>query len=553
MALRTLILRSRLDKLKSDLSVIRGKDADFQKREAELEAAVTEMTEETSEEDRNEVEKQAEEFQKEKDSHEEEKKNLEGQIEKIEGEIEEEEKRQKTFLDNPRKPEKREREGCSDMSVRTKFYGMNIQERDAFFAREDIKNFLGEVRTCIKEKRAISNVGLTIPETMLELLKTKVEQTSKLLSRVTMRPVAGTARQRIMGSIPEAIWTEMCARLNELDLGFNDVEVDGYKVGGFFAVCNAILEDNDVNLMSEILNALGKAIGKALDKAILYGTGIKMPLGIVTRLAQASAPSDYQDTYRKWEDLHTSHVLSGSGKTGIALFQEIVTNTGVIENDYSDQGLVWIMNKKTHTKLKVQAMGTNMNAAIVSGFENTMPVAGGEVIELPFIADDDIIFGYMDMYLMAERAGISLGQSEHVRFIDDQTVFKGTARYDGVPVIAEAFAMMNIASTKPQTSATFMGDTANDATLKSLEVGDAALSPVFNASTFAYTTSTTSASIQVTAEASQKEAWIEVTYNGKKVANGSQVTLASGKKNMVVTVANGAAKMTYTVEINKTA
>ena len=210
------------------------------------------------------------------------------------------------------------------------------------------------------------------------------------------------------------------------------------------------------------------------------------------------------------------------------------------------------MNKKTHTKLKVQAMGTNMNAAIVSGFENTMPVAGGEVIELPFIPDDDIIFGYMDMYLMAERAGTSLGQSEHVRFIDDQTVFKGTARYDGVPGIAEAFAVMNIASAEPQTSATFMGDTANDATLKSLEVGDAVLSPVFNAGTFAYTTSTTSASVQVTAEASQEDARVEVTYNGKKVANGSQVTLTSGKKNLVVTIANGAAKMTYTVEINKT-
>lgn len=458
MALRALILRSRLDKLKNDLSSLRGKDTEFQKREAELETAVAEMTEETSEEDRNEVEKQAEEFQKEKDSHEEEKKNLEGQIEKIEGEIEEEEKRQKTFLDNPGKPEKREREGSSDMSVRTKFYGMNIQERDAFFAREDIKNFLGEVRTCIKEKRAISNVGLTIPETMLELLKTKVEQTSKLLSRVTMRPVAGTARQRIMGSIPEAIWTEMCARLNELDLGFNDVEVDGYKVGGFFAVCNAILEDNDVNLMSEILNALGKAIGKALDKAILYGTGVKMPLGIMTRLYQEAAPADYEDTWRPWKDLHVSNVITGTGATGLNLFKEIVTNTGVIENDYSENGLAWIMNKKTHMNLMVQSMDKNLNAAIVAGVNSTMPVIGGDIVELPFIPDGNIIFGYFDMYLLAERAGTQLGQSEHVRFIEDQTVFKGTARYDGIPVIPESFAAMTIDTKAPEKSVTFPGE-----------------------------------------------------------------------------------------------
>lgn len=458
MALRTLILRSRLDKLKSDLSVIRGKDADFQKREAELEAAVTEMTEETSEEDRKTIEAQAEAFQKEKEGHEEEKKNLEGQIEKIEGEIEEEEKRQKTTLKNPEKPAERGREGISDMSVRTKFYGMSIQERDAFFAREDVKNFLGQVRTCIKEKRAINNVGLTIPETMLELLKMKVEQTSKLLSRVNVRPVAGTARQRIMGSIPEAIWTEMCARLNELDLGFNDVEVDGYKVGGFFAVCNAILEDNDVNLMSEILNALGKAIGKALDKAILYGTGVKMPLGIVTRLAQTAAPADYADTWRDWKDLHVSNVMTGTGATGLNLFKEIVTNTGVIENDYSENGLAWIMNKKTHMNLMVQSMDKNLNAAIVAGVNSTMPVIGGDIVELPFIPDGNIIFGYFDMYLLAERAGTQLGQSEHVRFIDDQTVFRGTARYDGIPVIPESFAVMTINTTAPETSVNFPGE-----------------------------------------------------------------------------------------------
>ena len=38
-------------------------------------------------------------------------------------------------------------------------------------------------------------------------------------------------------------------------------------------------------LAGEIIDALGRAIGLALDKAILYGTGTRMPLGIVTRLA----------------------------------------------------------------------------------------------------------------------------------------------------------------------------------------------------------------------------------------------------------------------------
>ena len=56
MALKALLLRSKLDAKKKELETLREKDADFEKREAELETAIGEMTEETSEEDRQEVE-----------------------------------------------------------------------------------------------------------------------------------------------------------------------------------------------------------------------------------------------------------------------------------------------------------------------------------------------------------------------------------------------------------------------------------------------------------------------------------------------------------------
>lgn len=342
-----------------------------------------------------------------------------------------------------------------------KFYGMDMQERDRFFADDGVKNFLGEIRSCIKEKRALTNVGLTVPEVMLPLIRTKVEETSKLVGRVNLATVSGKARTRIIGTIPEAIWTEMVGTLNELDLKFYDDEVDGYKVGGFIPVPNSILEDNDVDLASTIIDALGKAIGKALDKAIVYGTGTKMPLGIVTRLAQAAQPETYSATARPWADLHESHIITGTGAAGLNLFKEILTNSGVIENDYIEDGLVWLMNKKTHDKIKIQSLDKNTNALIVAGMNNTMPLINGDIIELSFIPDDNIVFGYLPAYLLAQRAGTAISQSEHVRFIQDQTVFKGTARYDGKPAIAEAFGVLTISSAAPTTTVTFPTDTAN--------------------------------------------------------------------------------------------
>ena len=184
-------------------------------------------------------------------------------------------------------------------------------------------------------------------------------------------------------------------------------------------------------------------------------------ISVVTRLVQAAQPETYSATARPWADLHESHIITGTGAAGLNLFKEILTNSGVIENDYIEDGLVWLMNKKTHDKIKIQSLDKNTNALIVAGMNNTMPLINGDIIELSFIPDDNIVFGYLPAYLLAQRAGTEIGQSEHVRFIQDQTVFKGIARYDGKPAIAEAFGVLTISSAAPTTTVTFPTDTAN--------------------------------------------------------------------------------------------
>lgn len=454
MALRAILLRNKLDTKNKALEALRAKDAEIEKREQELEAAINEMTDETSEEDRKVVEKQVEEFQLEKEGHEKEKKALEEEISETENEIKKEEEKKP----EPAAPEGGERKENKVMVNRKRISDMSIQERDAFFAREDVKGFIDQVRSCIKEKRALTNVGLTIPDIMLPMIRQIATETSKLVKYVTVRPVSGTSRQNIMGEIPEAYWDEMCASLKELDLAFYNMEMDGYKVSGYFAVCNAILEDSDVALGTELISAIGKAIGKALDKAILYGKNVKMPMGIVTSLLLTEAPSEYPSTGRTWEDLSTSHVITGATETGVKLFQDVVKASGIIDNDYDTGTIVWVMNKKTHTKLIAESMGVNSAAAIVAGTGNTMPVIGGDIVELKYIPDDTVIFGYFKNYVLAERAGTQIGQSEHVKFLDDQTVFKGTARYDGDLAIREAFAIYGVGKAPVTTAPLFAGE-----------------------------------------------------------------------------------------------
>ena len=461
MALKMLILRSKKDKLEKDLANLRAKDEEFHTREAELEAAIAEMDENTSEEDRTAVEDQVEALTKEKEENEEAKGNLEKEIEKIEGEMADEEARSAAAA---KKPEKKDERGNNIMETRKKFFGMNMQERDAFLARDDVKGFLQRVRDLREQKRTVKGAELTIPTVVLDLIKENIREYSKLYKHVNVRPVPGKARQTVMGTIPAGIWTEMCGKLNELELNFNAAEVDGYKVGGFVAVCNAIIEDSDIALATEIIAALGKAIGLALDEAIIYGTGTKMPMGILTRLAQTEQPADHDENARTWENLSETNVIVVTGKTDTALFKAIIEGTGKAKGKYSNGKKFWAMSETTKTTLLANALGVNAAGALVAGMNSEMPVVGGKIEELSFIPDGVIVGGFGDLYLLAERDGATVAQSEHARFIEDQTVFKGTARYDGVPVIAEGFVAIGISGTKPSaTAVTFVEDKANAA------------------------------------------------------------------------------------------
>lgn len=456
MALRTLMLKKSLDDKRAAFEKLTARSEELEKREKDLEAAIEEVT---TQEERDAVSEEIEKFDADKADFEAEKKKLEDEIRGLEEELDSLEKAKEVKPEPEKAPE--ERKGNKHMETR-KFFRMNTQERDAFFAREDVQHFLGEVRSCIREKRALSNVGLTIPEVMLGLIRENIMEYSKLYKHVNVRQISGEGREIVMGTIPEAVWTDCCANLNELDLSFFDAEVDCWKVGGYFAVCNANLEDSDIALASEILTAIGQAIGLALDKAILYGTGTRMPLGVVTRLVQTAAPADYPATARPWADLHSSNIVSiAAGTEDADLFKEIVLALGAAKSNYSRGTKVWVMNETTYTTLVANAMTIDANGAIVSGVSGSMPVVGGTIEVLNFIPDNVIIAGYFDLYLLAERAGTKFASSEHVRFLQDQTVFKGTARYDGLPVISEAFVAIGLGGTTPNATMTFAADTAN--------------------------------------------------------------------------------------------
>lgn len=556
--MRALYLGHRLRESKNALADAKKKKIELQNRREELEKAIDAVDTDTPIERRNEIEKQVDEWDQENTENEAELSKLDKVIREMEDELAAEEAAQNTEY----APARQERETWKEKTMRkNNFYGMNLQERDAFFNRSDVKGYLNEVRTSIKEKRAINNVGLTIPTVMLDVLRENIESYSKMYKHVRAVRISGDGRQLIMGTIPEGIWTDCCANLNELTLGFNDLEMNCYRVGGFFAICNANLEDSDIDLANEIFKALGQAIGIALDKAILFGrntnNALLMPLGVASRLAQTSQPDSYPATARPWVDLHTSNIKTiANSNTGIALFQSILMNMIAAKNRYGNGKLVHVMNETTYTYLMAQAMSFDAKGAIVSNFANldasgaivngiankVMPVIGGTIEILNFMPDYVMISGYFDCYTLAERAGAKFATSEHIKFFQDQTVMKGTARYDGAPAIAEAFVMIGINSTSPDaTAVTFAPDEANSVQSIALNTATAAV-------TAATGTNHTVQLFAITAPGSGTVSWTS-SNSGKATVddNGVVTGVASGSSTITATCDGKTASCVVTV------
>lgn len=558
MALKALMLKRSIDAKKAELAALEAKDEEFSTREADLAQAIEEVEPGNAEQE-GAISAEIERFEADSTTHSEAKETLRVDIERLEGELEEIERSAPV----PPAPEIKKNDVRGDQRMeninirslpmtRRAFDALPMEQRNTIVAQDDVKAFLGELRNMKGQSRAITGAELTIPVVFLDLISENMFRYSKLLNRVRVRNVSGEARQTIAGTVPEAVWTEMCGAINELSFTFNQVTLDGYKVAGYVPVCNSLLEDNDINLASWIVEMISESIGLAMDKAILYGKGAasKMPLGIVTRLAQDRKPADYPANAPEWVDLSDSNILQigGASVTGAEFWSALMTATGATYTRYNRGNMFWAMNSKTYATLKSKLITFTATGDIVANLFGSLPIVTGDIDVLEFIPDGDIIGGYGDLYLLAMRSGMTIESSTHVQFIQDNTVFRGKQRADGMPIIPGAFVAININNQAVTTVMDFAADTANDAQLEDITLTGATIS--FDPETYTYNATATSNSLKVDATAAQASAQIAIQANGKNVRNGGTVTLTASELNPItVTVNQGNATRVYTLNI----
>lgn len=456
--LRALMLRKKINDAKKEIEALRAKESDFETRAADLQKRTDEAAQAIDEANTDEEKQVVEDtvtaiendqaaLDAEKAENDQKIADLEGEVSEMEAELAKVEDEQRAKPVPAAEPQVITPSGVtiternSNKMFKTRsIRNMSIEQRAALVAREDVQKTLAEVRTLIKEKRSVTGQNLTIGETILGLVRENIIDYSKLFGRVNTFTTNKDGRVIVQGLVSEAIWTECCAALNELDLEFGQVELDCYKVAGYLVLCNAAIEDSDIDLLDAVVAGLSQSIGKALDKAIVYGTGVKMPTGVVTAIAETASQK----------------VTISSSDHDKKFFQDIIGAAAKADSKYSRGEKLWIMNDATYATVMQEAVAVDGSGAYVSVVNGRMPAIGGEIIVINDIPNNNIVMGYFDLYALLEKKGITIDTSEHVKFLEDQTVVRGRGRYDGKPVVNKAFVAIGIGSA-PTTEVDFPG------------------------------------------------------------------------------------------------
>lgn len=473
-ALKVLVLNSEITALRAQLTPLEQTRDGFAAREEQLRQALGEITETSTDEERNAVSSAVDTFEQERSANAAEIARIQGEIDTRSAEIARLEAEQTpppatpTVSNSDTRNNDHHERSFVPMSNPTerRWFGLTYAERDALMQSEQVRTFLKQIREARAQQRSVTGGELGIPDGFLPILRDLTYQESKFLRYCFTTSFRGTTRQNVAGVAPEAIWTEMKDRLNEIDIDFWQLTMDGFMVGGYMAVPNSVLmDDSDLSLTTTILQALASSLAKAIDKSIWFGTGESMPVGIITRLAAQTKPTWWGSQQGDFTDLHTSNILKLdlAAKNGVEFFRPLVAALAVAKPDYSNGTVIWVMNRKTHMDIQSRALAFNDAAALVAGVSNSIPIVGGEIVEWEVMPDNEIAGGYMSLYRSVEREGTTIESNTNVRWLENQTCFKGMQRRDGKPAIGEAFVLVNYGNTAPTTTTTFGKDRANTA------------------------------------------------------------------------------------------
>lgn len=172
-----------------------------------------------------------------------------------------------------------------------------------------------------------TDVQAVIPNTILDRIIEKIETTGKLLSKVTRTYYKGGVTVPTSAAKPVATWTTERGTVDKQNKSVGSVTFNYYKLKCVVAVSLTVETVTLEVFERTIASNIAEAMVKALEKAIVAGTGVDQPKGILTE----TAPSGQN------VDIAASKSIT---------YKDLCTAEGMLPSAY--EGAEWAMTKKTY-------------------------------------------------------------------------------------------------------------------------------------------------------------------------------------------------------------
>lgn len=208
--------------------------------------------------------------------------------------------------------------------------GLDQQDNDMEYRKQFMNYMLKGTPITMKNENVTTtaaDVGAVIPNTIMNKIIEKVEQSGNILAKVTRTYYKGGVSVPVSSAKPTAKWVGERETTEKQKKAVSSITFSYYKLKVQVAV--SIIVDNVTLDVFEktIAGNIAEAIIKALETAIINGTGVGQPKGILKETAHTGQNID---------------LAAGSSLT----YADICNAEGKLPSAY-ESGSVWVMSKAT--------------------------------------------------------------------------------------------------------------------------------------------------------------------------------------------------------------
>lgn len=257
----------------------------------------------------------------------------------------------------------------------------------------------------------VSTAGAVIPTTTFNGIIDNIRKQTGIISKVRILNIPGKMIIPQSQIIEGATWHEEGTEIGDSTKEPNSISLSGYELAKLFSMSIATQSMSIDEFSNYLTIELCNAMSSTLNDAILHGTGVKQPTGII------------QGT--TWDRTNSKKYSEGT------VFTDLVQGMSLLGSNFR-QNACWYLSSTTLYKIlsKVDAVGTPI---FTQGTAESpaMKLLGKEIVIDDYIEDDLILLGDASYYFLNFSTPVTITRSGEAGFTKASILYRAISVVDG--------------------------------------------------------------------------------------------------------------------------